>query len=291
MLARVKHLAIDICHQKDTLWLVVWLAGMSVLWFWDAAFLNRPAFVRIQTASVNTLMAGTFVVLISLALGWSIAVALYFLETAKNRIVYLLLTFVLNMIRSIPQIVGILIGYILLTFFIEQEILRDQLFQILWMAFVISLFVFLEVVDLVRERISYYRKLDFFPAMLCCGIKESRIINIEILWRNSVSHVLHKLISIFGAAIFLQCSIDFIISVGLSTDVSSSNFPVTLGSLLAKLDSKQDILAIGTIFSNIGYVKGLFIEHLQGISIAFIIVFTLLCVYNISNGFVKRYHL
>jgi ABC-type dipeptide/oligopeptide/nickel transport system permease subunit len=159
------------------------------------------------------------------------------------------------------------------------------------MAFVISLFVFLELSDVIRERIDFFRKSDFFDAMLCCGVRESRIINVDILWKNSLSHILHKLIATFGMAIFLQCSIDFIISVGLSTDVSLANFPRTLGSLLASLDSKQDILAISSVFTDITYVGRLLTTHLQGISIASIIVFTLVCVYKITNGFVKRHRL
>ncbi len=277
-------------RKKDKLWLAIWLAGLAGLGLWDVAFLNQPAFVLLQTAFMNTLIAGVLVVVFSLALGWPIGVALHFLETRRT-LFYLTFTFVLNIIRSIPQIVGILIGYILLTVFIDLEILRSQFSQLVWMAFTISLFVFLEVVDLVRERIAYFNKLDFFQAMLCCGIKEGRIINRDILWKNSRAHLLHKMISVFGIAVFLQCSIDFIISVGLSTDVSLSNFPVTLGSLLAKLDSKQDILAIGSVFTNPMNVRSLLFEHLQGVSIAFAIVFTLLCVYKISNGLVRRFNL
>jgi hypothetical protein len=61
--------------------------------------------------------------------------------------------------------------------------------------------------------------------------------------------------------------------------------------MLAKLDSKQDILAIGTVFADPGVFPSLFIEHLQGISVAFLIVYTLLCMYRISNGLVERYRL
>jgi ABC-type methionine transport system permease subunit len=285
---RVRDALLDVYNEKDKLWLAAWFLGIGALWLWDSAFLHRPAFDRLQTAFVNTLLAGTFVVLFSSILGWSLGVTLYFMEKASNRIPYLVLTFALNLIRSIPQIVGILIGYVVITIAIEEETLRNQYYQLASMAIVISVFVFLEVVDLIRERVSHYKKLDFFPAMLCCGIKEGRIINIEILWKNSMTHLVHKLISIFGITIFLQCSIDFILSVGLFTDVSSSNFPVTLGSLLAKMDSKQDVLAIGTVFSGSAYFKELFVQHLQGISVAFVIVFSLLCIYQISNGFVKR---
>ena len=90
---------------------------------------------------------------------------------------------------------------------------------------------------------------------------------------------------------FLLCSIDFIISVGLSSDVSSVNLPVTLGSMLAKIDSKQDILAIGTVLLNPGYLPEIFTRHLQGVSVAFLIVFTLLCVHKISDAVAKRFSL
>jgi ABC-type dipeptide/oligopeptide/nickel transport system permease subunit len=272
------------------MWLIVWIAGLLGLGVWDSLFLNRPAFALVQQAFSNTLIAGLLVVVIALALGWSAGLALYFLET-RARSLYLLLTFLLDIIRSIPQIVGVLIGYVILTLLIEQDVLRSPFSQLLWMSWSISLFVFLEVVDLVRERIAYYNKLDFFQAMLCCGIKEGRIINREILWKNSRAHLVHKMISLFGTTVFLQCSIDFIVSVGLSTDVSLSNFPVTLGSLLAKLDSKQDILAVGTVLTDLSNAYALPFQHLQGISVAFIIVFTLICVYKISNGLVARYKL
>jgi ABC-type dipeptide/oligopeptide/nickel transport system permease subunit len=277
-------------RHKDRLWLTIWVAGLAGLGLWDALFLNGPAFTLLRTALLNTMMAGLLVVVFSLAMGWSIGVASYFLET-RRRVLSISFTFLLNVVRSIPQIVGILVGYIILTILIEREILQGQFIQLVWMASAISVFVFLEVVDVIKERISYYHKLDFFQAMLCCGIREGRIINREILWKNSRAHLLHKMVSIFGIAIFLQCSIDFIVSVGLSTDVSLSNFPVTLGSLLAKMDSKQDILAIGSVFSSISNATSLLFQHLQGISVAGTIVFTLFCVYKISNGLVKRYNL
>ena len=275
-------------RDKDKRWLSIWVAGLLALWIWDLVFLNAPALARIEAAFVNTLYAGALVVFMSLVFGWAAGVGLHFLDEARNRSPYIVLTFFLNVIRSIPQIVGILIGYVVITFFIEQEALQNQYAQLFWMSFVISLFVFLEVVDLVRDRIRYFAASDFYPAMLCCGIRESRIVNIEVLWKNSRAHLIHKLIAVFGSAIFLQCSIDFIISVGLSTDVSSTNFPVTLGSLLAKMDSKQDILAIGSLFGDLSVFGRLLTEHLQGVSVAVVIVFSLLCIYQISNGFVKR---
>jgi ABC-type dipeptide/oligopeptide/nickel transport system permease subunit len=173
----------------------------------------------------------------------------------------------------------------------EKEIINNVFIISFAIALSISIFMFLEIGDLIRERIRFYRKSDFFNAMLVCGIKERVIINREILWKNSIIHIINKSIALFGNAIFLICSIDFILSVGLSTRINAVNFPVTLGSLLARIDSKQDILAIGHTLTHPAYFANLFFTHLQGISIAFLIVFTLLCIYRISNGFSERYEL
>ena len=283
--------AIELYGQKDRLWLVIWLAGIGLLWGWDRVFLNYPAFVQIETAFLNTCLISLICLVFSIVLSWSAAVGLHFLPRSRAGYLALPLTFLLNLIRSIPQIIGVLGGYLLITVLLRNEILDSRLLIILLMAFFTSIFVFQEVVDLIRERIDHYTKLDFVNAMLCCGIKESRIINIEILWKNSLVHIMNKLIAIFGVAIFLQCSVDFIISVGLSTGVSSVNLPITLGSLLARIDSKQDILAIGHTLANPGYVGNLFFLHLQGITTAFLIVFTLLSIYRISNGYARRHRL
>jgi ABC-type dipeptide/oligopeptide/nickel transport system permease subunit len=285
---RIKSHAKSVYAAKDKLWLVLWIGGLVILWLWDSLFLNTPAFLQLKAASLNTVFVGCCVGVFSFLFGWMSGLALHFSEAAKNKSAYLVMTFLLNVVRSIPQIVGILIGYVVLTLMIQSGLLKEQFLQLLWMALVISVFLSLEVTDLVRERVAHYRKLDFFDAMLCNGIRESRIVNIEILLKNSRAHLVHKLIRIFAATVFLLCSVDFIISVGLSTDVSLSNFPPTLGGLLAKMDSKQDILAISALLAEPLSMPSLFFEHLQGISTAFIIVFTLLCMHNISAGYVQR---
>lgn len=278
-------------RRGDIRWLVIWLAGLGLLWLWDAANLNRPAFQLLQRGFVNSLLAGAITVVVALVLGWTAGVSLYFLRSRGHHLAHLALTFLLNLVRSVPQIIGILVGYVVLTVLIERDLLRNQYAQIAWTAMLISLVTFVELVDVITERIEHFRKSDFFNALRCCGISESRIVNVDILWKNSPAHILHKLIGLFGMAIFLQCSIDFVISVGLSTDVSLSNFPATLGGLLATLDSKQDILALSVLMSDLSYITEIPFRHLQGLSVAFLIVFTLVCVYRIGNAFVKRHHL
>ena len=277
-------------HQKDKYWFSIWILGIILIWTWNILFLNAPALRQLEAGFLNTLIISFLVIIFSVILGWSTTLLHNLLDHNFPKL-KIILIFLINIIRSIPQIVGILMGYVFLTLFIQNGILSSQFLILIFMAIIIALFVFLEIFDLLRERITFFSRRDFFDAMRVCGIKEHYIINREIIWRSSRIHIINKLIAIFGIAIFLLCSVDFIISVGLSTDVSSVNLPVTLGSLLAKIDSKQDILAIGHSLSHFGYVLRLPFEHLQGISVAFIIVFTLVCMYQIGNGFARRHHL
>ena len=277
--------------HKDKLWLFTWLIVVAFVGIWDTLFLNRPALKQVVAGFINTFFISLLVIIVTLFFSWCMTLVLHYFESKKTKVGYLLVTFLLNLLRSIPQIVGILFGYILVAYLIGKGILKSNLVIFPLLACIMSLFIFLEVVDLMRERIDYYKKLDFFHAMLVCGIPERRIINFDILWKNSRIHIFNKLISVFGIAVFLQCSVDFIISVGLSTGVNSVNLPTTLGSLLAKIDSKQDILAIGHTLTHPGYIGNIFFGHLQGVTVAFLIVFTLLSIYNISNGYAERHRL
>jgi ABC-type dipeptide/oligopeptide/nickel transport system permease subunit len=112
--------------------------------------------------------------------------------------------------------VGALIGYVALTVLLSSGLIAGETSQLMWMTAVISLLVFHEVTDLVRERITHYRKLEFFHAMLCCGISERRIINREILWKNSRAHLVNKLVAVFATA----CN-------AVSTSSSPSDCPPT----------------------------------------------------------------
>ncbi len=277
--------------QKDKMWLIIWLVVTAFVGVWDFMFLNKPALKQVVSGFVNTFVISLLVVFITLILGWMMTLCLNALESRRFKAGYLFVTFFLNLIRSIPQIVGVLFGYIIVAFLIVNGTLTSNVVIFPIFACIMSVFIFLEMVDLMRERIAHYKKLDFFNAMLACGIPEGRIINSDILWKNSRIHIFNKLISVFGISVFLQCSVDFIISVGLSRDVSSVNLPVTFGSLLAKIDSKQDILAVGHTLTHPGYIGNLFFGHLQGVTVAFILVFTLMCIFNISNGYAERHKL
>ncbi len=276
---------------NDVRWTLTWFATVAVLGVWDVLFLNKPALKLVVTGFLNTIVVAALVIVFTLILGWCSAMGLHYLQKQKIKIGYLLLYFIFNLIRSVPQVVGVLFGYIGVGILIQRGTVHSGFIVYPMLAFCMSLFIFLELTDCMRERIEHYQKLDFFNAMRVCGIAEYRIINFNILWKNSRIHIFNKLISVLGIAVFLQCSVDFIVSVGLSTKANEVSLPMTLGNLLANIDSKQDILAVGNTLMHPSYVTHLFFEHLQGMTVAFLIVFSLLCIYNIANGYAERHRL
>ena len=291
ILERLQSGVLHFYQQKDKFWLAVWMGFVLLVWLWNLLFLNAPALRKVEAGFFNTFIIVILVVIFSLLLSLITVNGLIFLQTLANKSAYWTLTFLLNLIRSIPQIVGILFSYVGITFLVTGGILQNKFIIILLSAAAISIFVFIELMDLMRDRISYFKKLDFFNSMLVCGIPEMRIINFNILWKNSRIHILNKIIALAGIAVFLQCSVDFIISVGLNTEINAVNLPVSLGSMLAHIDSKQDILAVGFSMANPSYIPELFFKHLQGLTTASLIVFSLLSVFKISSGFAKRHRL
>lgn len=275
---------------RDIRWLIIWVGGLLLVTVWNSMFLNRPAFVLVIAGFFNTFAVAFMVILLCLLLAWGAALSLNFLEE-RLRAGYLTLVFILNLFRSVPQIVGILFGYVWISEGMKTGMFQSNSSIFFLMALVTGLFIFNELSDLMRERIAHFKKGDFYSAMQVCGFSNSRIINFHILWKNSRMHIFNKLISIFGMAVFLQCSVSFIISVGLSTEVDLITLPTTLGSLLATIDSKQDILTVGYTLSHPSYLPNLFLKHLQGVTTAFVLVFSLLCIHRISGGFAERHRL
>lgn len=276
---------------KDKLWLFIWGFGILTVGMWNRIYLNDFAFRKVISGFFNTMLMASMTVVFTMLFSLVTANLILYLKKPGRKPFYTVLFFILHSIRSIPQIVGILFGSIWIAHLSSTGYAGGVFGVFLLTSMIVSLFIFQEVNELLLERVEYYRKLDFYSAMLVCGIKEFRIVNNDIFWKNSRVHILNKLISVFGMAVFLQCSVDFIISVGLSTSVSLVDFPPSLGTLLAHIDSKQDILAVGYTLTNPLYVKNLFFKHLQGVTVAFTMVFTLLSIYKISNGFAERHRL
>jgi ABC-type antimicrobial peptide transport system permease subunit len=272
-------------------WLAVWFGGMTAVWCWLVAFLNTPAREQIERAFLYTFASSLAAVMIALSLGWGSALLFHKLEAPSLRRWYFVWSFLMNLHRSIPQFLGLLGGYVVMASLLHTALFQSAVLQMLLASLLTGFFLFIEISDLVRERIAYYSSLDFVNALLVCGVGEFTIINREILLKNSLSHLVQKSVGVFGRSIFLVCTVDFIVSVGLATDVNLVNFPATLGSILAGIDSKQDILAIGAAITEPGNIPGLFFEHLQGIATAFVLVFTLLCIDRISQALIARFRL
>ncbi len=267
---------------------MLWIAGIAVTLVWNRFFLIRSDFILIETALVQSMMTSVLAVVLAAGMAW---IWINLEEWARRNNINrfrTLMDVVYDVQKSAPQVIGLLIGYSLLTVLIRTETLRNTFWMMAWMSSCLALVTAAEFAELFRERIGFFRQKDFFPAMRVCGLSEFRIINRDILWYNSRAFLLQKGVSLFGVVLFLQCSIDFIISVGLANDISSANFPSSLGSVLARMSSKQDILAIGMSLADPSSVPALFTEHLMGISAAALLVWTLICIFQIAHELTQR---
>ena len=92
----------------------------------------------------------------------------------------------------------------------------------------------------------------------------------EFLIRNSKPHLIQKFAAGIGAALFLQISADFIVSVGLTENIHLVELPQGIGSQFARSEAKEDILAISRIFSDFEILIELPFRHLFGVSLAFV---------------------
>ncbi len=272
----------------DIRWTLIWLTGVAVIVIWNGLFLNAPDRTLVITAFLQSLMISAGGVLSASAIAWCWMNAGEWAERRRNMGLSAVIRIAYDSIRSAPQIIGLLIGYAALTLLIRSETLREPLWIMAWMAACFAVVSAPELTELFQERITHFKKKDFFPAMRVCGFSEFRIINRDILWFNGRALFLQKCVSLFGVVLFLQCSIDFIISVGLTNDISSANFPSTLGSVLAKMNSKQDILAVGLSFSDPASIPSLLTDHLMGISTAALLVWTLICFFQIAHELTRR---
>ncbi len=273
-----------ITDEQDKLWLFIFVAGLFLLFVWDLFFLNAPAFNRLIVSSVNTFLIALLAVAVSFLAAWGIVLLKHFFIRSNLGAAAYALDLALDFLESIPQVVWVLIAY----FFALIVVDLSGVALILFLVFIISFAFLNEVIEELENRINHFKKSDFYNAMLVLGIKENKIINREILWSNSLAYLINKGVNVFASTIFLICSVDFIVSVGLTSNIALSNLPGTLGSLLGNLDSKQDILAIGNVFSDPLYITELLTKHLQGVSTAFVLIFTLIAAYKISNGLIKR---
>ncbi len=274
----------DLFEEQDKLWLFIFITGLLILLIWDLFFLNSPALKALIISTINTFFMALLTVVFSFFSAWGIVLLKHFFLRRNLTVAAYALDLALDFLESIPQVIWVLLAY----FFAIIIVNLSGFSLILFLIFIISFAFLNEVVEEMENRISHFQKSDFYNAMLVLGIDENKIINREILWSNSLAYLINKGVNIFASTIFLICSVDFIVSVGLTSNIALSNLPGTLGSLLGNLDSKQDILAMGNLLTNPLYISELLTKHLQGVSTAFVLIFTLVSSYKISNGLIKR---
>lgn len=281
-----KRLLIKISPVK--FWLTILCAGLVFIYGWNALFLYEAGFSRWQAALFNSLLVSLFASFLAICLGWAASFSKYMADyNSSSKLVYTL-NFIFDLIKSIPQIIGALVGYIFLTELTARSVVVSSFTILSLMSIILSFLLFLEAYDMFNSRIEYYKNKDFIAALRTLGMSESRIINEEIFLKNSKPYIIQKYASIFGSIFFLQASVDFIISVGLTLKTNLVSLPPTLGNLLARIDSKQDIFALGYAITNPSYFFELPFKHLQGLSAAFTLVFILICVYKLANALAER---
>lgn len=277
--------------SRDRRWLLIWIAGLLALLAWNLVFLNKPAMIRVWSGFGNTLIITLVSLLTATSLSVTFSLAMTLARWNHHRWLFSVFDLILGTLRSVPQIIGLLLGFIILTLFILADLLTTGYLILTGMGVTIGLVLFHEFTDMLNDRIATFENTDFVQASRVAGVPDRVVILLDIWWRNSRPHLINKLISGTGLTVFLLCSIDFVLSVGLSQTVSAVNFPPTLGSMLAHIDSKQDILAIGVLLTDPSYLWPLVTRHLQGVSVAFLITFTLVCWFRIGNGYSRRHHL
>ncbi|NUQ80968.1 MAG: hypothetical protein HUU10_05085 [Bacteroidetes bacterium] len=277
--------------HRDRRWFLIWITGLLILLAWNLLFLNRPAMLRVWSGFGNTLMITVVSLCTATLLSVSFSLIMTLTRWNHHRWIFTMLDLILGTLRSVPQIIGLLLGFIILTLLIQADWLTSPTLILTGMGLTVGLVMFHEFTDMLNDRIAAFEQTDFVHASRVAGVPDRVLILIEIWWRNSRPHLINKLISGTGLTIFLLCSIDFVLSVGLSQTVSAVNFPPTLGSMLAHIDSKQDILSIGVLLSDPTYFWPMITRHLQGLSVAFLITFTLVCWFRIGNGYSGRHHL
>ncbi len=276
-----------IYSSKEKLWSIIFVSFFLLLLVWNFIFLNNTALNKWLIATANTYLLASSATLLAFLFAKIFVDLNLRIFISQNKAASVANRLFLDFLRSIPQVIFLLGGYAIMIFYFSGF----SLINFIWLSFVISLVFLNDAYDEMQNRINFYRQTDFFNASLVAGIPLGKIVNRDILWRNSQPYLVNRAVNIFTASVFLLCSVDFIISVGLTNEINLASLPVTLGNVLANITAKEDILAVREIFVNPLYITELFTKHLEGISAAILLLLTLISGFKISNGLIKKNNL
>lgn len=216
-------------------------------------------------------------VLLALILVFGLAVALLVVNEQFGGVRRLIL-----LIPLLPQIVWLMIGYSFVNSWIVGQGISDSVTIFLSA----SLFAFVllpEVFQFLEERLAHEKEHGAFFPLQTHGVSLPQLVIREVLWRQNRAHVLLKMCALVGSVFFLQISIEFIISVGLSETIGVINFPLSLGQLLTQIGSKQDLLAVGYALFSPSYGPTLLTQHLFGLSVAISILLGMIGAFKLSS--------
>ncbi len=276
-----------IYSSKEKLWSIIFVSFFLLLLVWNFIFLNNTALNKWLIATANTYLLASSATLLAFLFAKIFVDLNLRIFISQNKAASVANRLFLDFLRSIPQVIFLLGGYAIMIFYFSGF----SLINFIWLSFVISLVFLNDAYDEMQNRINFYRQTDFFNASLVAGIPLGKIVNRDILWRNSQPYLVNRAVNIFTASVFLLCSVDFIISVGLTNEINLASLPVTLGNVLANITAKEDILAVREIFVNPLYITELFTKHLEGISAAILLLLTLISGFKISNGLIEKNNL
>jgi len=162
-------------------WFRIMIVGLLLIYLWNAAFLYESGFKRWQAALFNSIFVSFVASLLSIFLGWFFSYYKYINEYLDKVVVSKTIIFFIDAIKSIPQVIGALTGYAILTNLTARDYNLSSFVLLILLSFILGLFLFVEAYDMFNERIAYYKDKDFISALRVLGMKESSIINKEIL--------------------------------------------------------------------------------------------------------------
>jgi hypothetical protein len=235
--------------------------------------LNGDDSIALISAIANTAFSISLTILFVFIIGISLTILNEYSPYIRKAVM---------LIQLIPQIVWLIIAYSFLNEIIVQYAIGYM--GIISSSAIMFSFVLLPNVFLfLEERLNYEKEHGAYYPLRTLGVSLLRSILSEVLWRQNRVHLFLKMCALVASLFFLQISIEFIISVGLSETIGVINFPLSLGQLLVQIGSKQDLLAVAYSLFNPSYLSTLFSQHLFGLSIAFCIFTGMITSYKISS--------
>jgi hypothetical protein len=270
-------------QNRSKYWIFFFLISITVIFIWDKIYLNERSFTLVFNAYLNSILIAVLAIIIVISASWLLS-----LLSSINNVLKQIVYFFMNQGILIPQVLIVLFGQTILNILIVSGHLNNSIEYMIYSSIILSFSLLSESLTFFINRIELLKERGFYESMTSLNIRKWRIVHFDILWDNSRKIIITKAVSLFATVFFIQVIVDFIISVGLSRDLSQFNFPPSLGTVLADTTSKEDLLYVQHIIKNPSLIKNLFYRHLQGISLVAMLFVTLLSMVKYSSEQLMR---